>query len=124
MSNDKPTATAIIRFFPEGKRVTVELDSITGVSPRKLEIANNLLMRQYRGMRGAANAARHREAREAEVSADVKKVKDAKAFDKKEEKRLEKATAKVEAKTEVKGIKRLEAALKAAKKRLQEKAKN
>ena len=59
MSNDKPTAIAIIRFFPEGKKVTVDLDSITGVSPRRLEIANNLLAARIIENRDNINALFH-----------------------------------------------------------------
>ena len=69
MSNNEPTATAVIRFFPD-KTVTVEIDSLVGVSPRRLERASHLLMREYRGKRHQHNAKRHRMAREAAVQAE------------------------------------------------------
>jgi len=92
MSNNKPTATAVIRFFPQ-KRVTVELDTLDGVSPRRLERANHLLMREYRKMRGAHNARRHQEAREAKIAADAKAVVDEAAWHKAEDERLAEAAA-------------------------------
>jgi hypothetical protein len=116
MSNEKPTATAIIRFFSTGK-VEVELDSLVGVSPRKLAIAENLLAREFIGKKGAHNAKRHREAREAEVAAEEKKTKDDEKFHKREDKRLVKAAIT----SEEKGITRLEGVIKAAKKRLKDK---
>lgn len=87
MSNNKPTATAVIRFFAD-KKVTVELDTLIGVSPRRLERANHLLMREYRGMRGAHNARRHQEAREAKIAADAKAVTDDAAWHEAEDERL------------------------------------
>ncbi len=88
MSNEKPTATAIIRFFPTGRKVTVELDSLVGVSPRNLAIAENLLAREYRGKKGAHNAKRHRIAREAAAAEAQKGIKDDEKFHKKEDRRL------------------------------------
>ena len=111
MSNEKPTATAVIRFFPTGRKVTVELDTIVGVSPRNLSIANNLLMREYRGMRGAHNAQRHREARAAKKAEDEKSVTDTAAFHKKEDNRLDKLAKKAKGSN----IKLLEKMLKIAK---------
>ena len=93
MSNDKPTATAVIRFF-SNKRVEVEIDSLVGVSPRRLERANHLLMREYRGKRGAHNAKRHKMAREATAKNVVDTAKADAKFDKSEEKRLAEATTK------------------------------
>jgi len=92
MSKQKPTATAVIRFFAD-KSVTVDLDSLVGVSPRRLERASHLLMREYRGKRGAHNAKRHRMARE-KIEADAKQaVVDEAAWHKAEDIRLAKAAA-------------------------------
>ena len=95
MSKQKPTATAVIRFFAD-KSVTVDLDSLVGVSPRRLERAAHLLIREYRGKRGAHNAKRHRMARE-KTEADAKKaVKDDAAWHKAEDERLAEAAANQE----------------------------
>jgi len=95
MSKHKPTATAVIRFFPD-KTVTVELDSLVGVSPRRLERAGHLLNREYRGKRARHNAKRHRMAREAAVEAETKAVEDNAAFHEAEDKRLAEAAEKDE----------------------------
>ena len=91
MSNNQPTATAVIRFFPD-KKVTVEIDSLVGVSPRRLERAGHLLMREYRGKRHQHNAKRHSMARvAAEVEAENAAIAEV-DFHEKEDKRLAKAS--------------------------------
>lgn len=92
MSKQKPTATAVIRFFAD-KTVTVDLDSLVGVNPRRLERAAHLLIREYRGKRHAHNAKRHRIAREEEEAADAKAIKDDAAWHEAEDKRLAEAAA-------------------------------
>lgn len=90
MSKHKPTATAVIRFFAD-KSVTVALTSLVGVSPRRLERASHLLMREYRGKRAAHNAKRHRMDRE-KVKQDAADLAEADtAFHEAEDKRLAKA---------------------------------
>ena len=69
MSNDKPVATAVIKFYAN-KHVTVELDTITSITPRTLSIAHNILRKTYRGMRGAHNVKLHQKAREDKKKAD------------------------------------------------------
>jgi hypothetical protein len=120
MSNEKPTATAIIRFWPTKHKVTVELDSLVGVSPRNLAIAENLLAREYRGKRGAHNVKRHAMAREAKAREAAKNIKDDENFHKKEDKRLQNLARKAESKS----VKLLEAMLKVAKDKVKGKGKS
>lgn len=115
MSATKPTAVAVIRFFAD-KTVEVELDSLVGVSPRRLERANHLLMREFRGKRAAHNAKRHKLARE-KASRDIAEAEtNEAAFHEAEDIRLAKAGKKDQAA----GKKRLKAAIKAAKKKLED----
>lgn len=110
MSKQKPTATAVIRFFAD-KSVEVSLDSLVGVSPRRLERAGHLLMREYRGKRGAHNAKRHEMARKEKADTEAKVKKDDIEFHKAEDKRLAEATkAKPEKKTTAKKVSRKKAA--------------
>ena len=90
MSNDKPCAVATIKFYPN-KHVDVELSDITNITPRTLDIASNLLMRKFRGMRGAYNAAMHKRAREERQEVEDKAVTDNIAFHDAEDKRLAEA---------------------------------
>jgi len=108
----KPTATAVIRFFPD-KTVTVELDSLVGVNPRRLERATHLLLREYRGKRAAHNAKRHRLARQKTERAEIQAVEDDTKFHKDEDERLAEAAKE----DQTAGEKKLKAAQAAAKKK-------
>ena len=74
MSNNKPTAVATIGFFPN-KHIEVKLTGITGITPRTLAIAENLLARKYREMRGQAVADSHKKARDDAAAAVVDEEK-------------------------------------------------
>lgn len=87
MSNDKPTAIATIKFY-QNKHVEVSLDTIKGITPRTLDIASNILLKEYRGMKGAFIANEHKMAREAKAKLEEKEAKTDKSFHKKEDKRL------------------------------------
>ncbi len=90
MSNDKPSAVATIKFYPN-KHVEVELNTIQHITPRTLDIAANILSKTYRGMKAQFIAKSHRDAREASEKAEAKRIKDEKEFHEKEDERLAKA---------------------------------
>ena len=79
MSNDKPTAIAIIKFYAN-KHVEVELDTLKGITPRTLSIAGHILQKTYAGMRGKFIADEHRKVREAKAALEVEKAKDVADF--------------------------------------------
>ena len=87
MSNDKPTAIATIKFY-HNKHVEVSLDTIRGITPRTLDIASNILLKTYRGMKGAFIAAEHKKFREDKAARLKQEAKTDKSFHKKEDKRL------------------------------------
>ena len=87
MSNDKPTAIATIKFY-HNKHVEVSLDTIKGITPRTLDIASNILLKEYRGMKGKFVAEEHKKFREAKAKLLEQEVKDDADFHKKEDKRL------------------------------------
>jgi len=93
MSNDKPTAIATIKFYPN-KHVEVELSSIKNITPRTLSIASNILANTYRGMKAKFVANEHRERRERDAKAVKKIERDAAKADKKEDERLATAALK------------------------------
>lgn len=90
MSNNKPTAVATIRFYPN-KHIEVELDSIAGITPRTLAIAENLLSREYRSMKGEYIVKMHVKARKdkADLAAAEKKADE--EYHKKRDEELEEA---------------------------------
>ena len=92
MSNNKPIAVAVIKFYPN-KHIEIELDSIAGVTPRTLAIAENLLSRKYRAMKGKFIVNEHIKARKAKKDAEE-------AAEKKEREFHEEADRAAEAKAE------------------------
>lgn len=119
MSNDKPMAVATIRFYPN-KHVDVQLSSIRNITPRTLDIASNLLLKEYRGMKGKFIADEHKRVREEKAAAEKKAAEDTAEFHKAEDERLAEA-AKADADA---GAKKLAEAQEAFKKKLEEDAKN
>ena len=95
MSKDKPNATATIRFYP-GKHITVNLDSISGVTPRAINIAHNLLNRKFRAMRGKHNADAHAEARKQREEEEKARVKSDKEYHEKRDEELASASKTAE----------------------------
>lgn len=93
MSNDKPTAIATIKFYPN-KHVEVHLSSLKHITPRTLDIASNILLKTYRGMKAKYITEVHVANRAEKKAAEEKAAKDAKDFDDKEAKRLAEATEK------------------------------
>jgi len=88
---DTPT-TCTIKFH-SNRHIEVGFSSILYVTPRSIAIAENLLQREYRGMRGKFNADQHRKAREdAAAKEKAAKVNEAE-FHEKEDERLAEATA-------------------------------
>lgn len=87
MSNDKPTATATIRFYAN-KHVDVSLTTIKGITPRTLDIASNILLKTYRGMKGKFIADEHRKARKRKAAKEVRDAKTDEDFHEKEDIRL------------------------------------
>ena len=87
MSNDKPTAIATIKFYAN-KHVEVNLSSIKNITPRTLDIASNILMKTYRGMKGKFIADEHRKAREDKAKAEAEKKAADAEYHKKEDERL------------------------------------
>jgi len=93
MSNDKPTAIATIKFYPN-KHVEVELSSLKHITPRTLDIASNILLKTYRGMKAKFIAEEHKRGRDEAKKTAEEEIVDAAKFDKKEAKRLDIATKK------------------------------
>lgn len=92
MSNDKPTAIATIKFYPN-KHVEVHLSSLKHITPRTLDIASNIMTKTYRGMKAKFIVEEHKKAREDGKDRVEQEKKDAEKWDKKEARRLAKATA-------------------------------
>jgi len=68
MSNDKPTAVATIKFYPN-KHMEVTLSSIKNITPRTLDIASNILLKTYRGNKAKFIANEHKKARDKKAKA-------------------------------------------------------
>jgi hypothetical protein len=68
MSNDKSVTTATIKFFPN-KHIEVGIDGLKNVHPRALDIASNLLRKEYLNRRAKYNADEHKKARKAKADA-------------------------------------------------------
>ena len=87
MSNDKPIAIAITKFYAN-RHVEVELDTILGITPRTLSIGGHILQKTYAGMKGKHVANEHRLARERRALEALKAEKDDAEFHKGEDERL------------------------------------
>lgn len=92
MSTDKSCTTAVLRFYPN-KHIEVEIDGLANVHPRALDIASNLLRKNYLEKRAKFNANEHRKARAAKAKVIEDEATKEKEFNEKEDKRLAKAAA-------------------------------
>lgn len=91
MSNNKPIAVAIIKFYPN-KHIEVELDTIEGITPRTLAIAENLLGKKYRSMKGEFLVKAHAKARQDKVDTAAAEKKADEAYHIKRDEELKKAS--------------------------------
>ena len=87
MSNDKPTAVAIIKFYPN-KHVEVTLNTIRHITPRTLDIASHILLKTYKGMKAQFIADEHKRIREEKKEAETNAIADEAAFHEAEDERL------------------------------------
>lgn len=87
MSNDKPVAIAIIKFYAN-KHVEVKLDTIRGITPRTLGIAGNILQRTYVGMKSKYIAEEHKRVREEKARKVEEAEEDESEYHIKEDERL------------------------------------
>ena len=90
MTTNKPTATAIIKFFPN-KHIEVELDGLKNVHPRALDIASNLLRKEFVQKRALFNAEEHKKARARKKQQETKESKAEAKHHREEDKRLQEA---------------------------------
>ncbi len=82
----KPIKMTMI--FHEDNRIDCSLSSIQGVSPRMLNDGYRMLRKKYREMVGRERVRIEKGQRQASLDAAMKKEKDEKAFNKKEDRRL------------------------------------
>lgn len=87
MSNDKPCAVAVIKFYAN-KHVEVELSTIKNITPRTLDIASHIMLKTYRGMKAKFIADEHKQRRKDVAEAEAKTVKDEAAWHEAEDERL------------------------------------